>query len=571
MEEMASIVTDNLDIWTDAIERKATAGRGRSKKFGLYGIEKLRALILDLAIRGKLVSQIASEEPASDLLKRIGRERTQLLKLTKIRTPKPIVPVSRPPFCIPLNWQWSQIAEIGVLSPRNDAPDDAEASFVPMPMIAAEYGILNDHVARPWAEIKTGYTHFSEGDVGLAKITPCFENGKSTVFKNLTGGFGSGTTELHIVRPLIVEPNYILIFLKSPYFIQAGIPKMTGTAGQKRVPTEYFANAPLPLPPLGEQRRIVNKVDELMSLCDALEARTYEAIDAHELLVEHLLDTLTSSRDAEELAENWARIETHFDILFTTEASIEQLKQAILQLAVIGKLVQQDPNDEPASKLLKRICPEASPKLKAATQPIHRFGIPVGWCWCSFGKLGTILGGGTPSKSNPEYWDGNIPWVSPKDMKQDYIDDAEDMISQSAIENSSVKLIAPNNLLIVVRGMILAHSFPVALTRTSVTINQDMKAIEIKEMNLEYVLILMKGMKGQFLEIVDRSTHGTCKLESQKLWSIDLPIPPLNEQKRIVKKVSELIVLIDKLRLNIIHANSKKIELARAIVSKTVV
>jgi type I restriction enzyme S subunit len=146
---------------------------------------------------------------------------------------------------------------------------------VPMPLIAAEYGVGNNHEIRPWGEIKKGYTHFAEGDVGLAKITPCFENGKSTVFRKLTGGIGSGTTELHVVRPLFVNPDYVLIFFKCPHFIETGIPKMTGTAGQKRVPFEYFAYSPFPLPPLAEQHRIVAKVDELMALCDRLErART---------------------------------------------------------------------------------------------------------------------------------------------------------------------------------------------------------------------------------------------------------------------------------------------------------
>ena len=142
---------------------------------------------------------------------------------------------------------------------------------------------------RPWGEIKKGYTHFAEGDVGLAKITPCFENGKSAVFRNLTGGIGAGTTELHIVRPLSAHPDYILLFLKSPHFIQTGIPKMTGTAGQKRVPTEYFAYSPFPLPPLAEQHRIVAKVDELMVLCDRLEASLTASDQTRTRLLDGLL------------------------------------------------------------------------------------------------------------------------------------------------------------------------------------------------------------------------------------------------------------------------------------------
>jgi type I restriction enzyme S subunit len=220
----------------------------------------LRRLVLDLAVRGKLVPQDPKDEPASELLNRIAKEKARLVKAGEIRTPKPVPAHSEPPFPIPTNWHWSQIAEIGALSRRNEAPDATNASFVPMPLIAAEYGVSNDHEIRPWGEIKKGYTHFAEGDVGLAKITPCFENGKSTVFRNLTGGIGSGTTELHIVRPIFVDQDYILIFFKSPHFIETCIPRMTGTAGQKRVPTEYFAHSPFPLPPLTEQHRIVARL-----------------------------------------------------------------------------------------------------------------------------------------------------------------------------------------------------------------------------------------------------------------------------------------------------------------------
>ena len=241
-------------------------------------VQRLRRFILDLAVRGKLVEQDPNDEPAAELVKRIVKEKVRLVKAGEIRKPKAIPALTEGdlPFSLPANWQWSQIAEIGILSPRNEVADDVEASFVPMPMITADYGVTCGHEIRPWGEIKRGYTHFAEGDVGLAKITPCFQNGKSTVFRNLTGGLGSGTTELHIVRPLFVDPNFIVLFLKCPYFIETGIPKMTGTAGQKRVPAEYFAHSPFPLPPLAEQHRIVTKVDELMGLCDRLEAAQME-------------------------------------------------------------------------------------------------------------------------------------------------------------------------------------------------------------------------------------------------------------------------------------------------------
>jgi type I restriction enzyme S subunit len=252
-------------------------------------IKQLRQTILNLAVRGKLVDQDPNDEPTSELLKRIAAEKDRLVKAGEARKPKAMPELAEFPYSIPDSWSWSQIAEIGTINPRVDADDNTLASFVPMPLIAAEYGVPNNHEPRPWGQIKKGYTHFAEGDVGLAKITPCFENGKSTVFQNLTGGIGSGTTELHVVRPIFIDPSYILLFWKCPFFIESGIPRMTGTAGQKRVPTDYFANSPFPLPPLAEQHRIVAKVDELMALCDQLEASLVEGEQTRSKLLEAVL------------------------------------------------------------------------------------------------------------------------------------------------------------------------------------------------------------------------------------------------------------------------------------------
>ena len=128
-------------------------------------IARLRRFILDLAVRGKLVPQDSQDESASELLKRIAEEKARLLKAGEIRTLKPVSAVVDAPFSIPANWSWSQIAEVGIVSPRNDAPDTLETSFVPMPLIAAEYGVANRHEVRTWGEIKKGYTHFGEGSV----------------------------------------------------------------------------------------------------------------------------------------------------------------------------------------------------------------------------------------------------------------------------------------------------------------------------------------------------------------------------------------------------------------------
>jgi type I restriction enzyme S subunit len=171
------------------------------------------------------------------------------------------------------------------------------------------------------------------------------------VFRNLTGGIGGGTTELHIVRPLFVDQDYILLFLKSPYFIQTGIPKMTGTAGQKRVPTEYFAHSPFPLSPLAEQHRIVAKVDELMGLCDRLGTARAAREGVRDRLAAASLARLNAPDPDTFQADARFALAT-LPALTTRPDQIKAVRQTILNLAVRGKLVPQDANDEPASVLL---------------------------------------------------------------------------------------------------------------------------------------------------------------------------------------------------------------------------
>ena len=250
------------------------------------GIKRLRELVLQLAVRGRLVPQDEEEEPADRLLKQIAEERERLERAKKIPKQKPVPPMNGPATDIelPSGWSWTCTAALGVVNPRNVAKDDAIASFCPMPVIPTDYRQQVIPQARRWGEIKKGYTHFANGDVVVAKITPCFQNGKSCVMTGLEGGIGAGTTELHVVRIIAnkVVPEYLLLFYKGPEFLHVGVAKMTGTAGQQRVPREYFAYTSLPLPPLAEQHRIVAKVDELMGLIDLLKQHLIAREKFHE-------------------------------------------------------------------------------------------------------------------------------------------------------------------------------------------------------------------------------------------------------------------------------------------------
>jgi type I restriction enzyme S subunit len=209
-------------------------------------LSDLRSIILDLAIRGSMAKQDDRE------------------------VKEPFESVDGP-FDLPANWIWSSLEKVGVISPRNTADDDLDVGFVPMALISEKLSTPHQFEIRKWKEIKKGYTHLADGDVALAKITPCFENGKACVVRGLPNGVGAGTTELLVVRSSVVNPDYLLIFLKSNLFTANGIPRMTGTAGQKRLPSDFFKKFPMPIPPYAEQVRIVAKVDELMALCDQLE------------------------------------------------------------------------------------------------------------------------------------------------------------------------------------------------------------------------------------------------------------------------------------------------------------
>jgi type I restriction enzyme S subunit len=186
-----------------------------------------------------------------------------------------------------------------------------------------------------------------------------------------------------------------------------------------------------------------------------------------------------------------------------------------------------------------------------------------------FGTLGEFLGGGTPSKDNPAYWNGEIPWVSPKDMKRSHIKDSIDHVTPLGADASSGRLIPTGALLMVVRGMILAHTFPVAITQREVTINQDMKALRLAVPEIgEYLLRCCTALTIAMLSNVERSSHGTCRIPTEALSSFLVPIPPLAEQRRIVAKVDQLMVLVDELERQQEASREKASKLLDAIVQE---
>jgi len=259
-------------------------------------IERTKSKILDLAIRGQLVPQDAADEPASVLLERIRAEKEELINQGKIKRDKKesgifkgednsyylndgqkTVDISDDlPFDLPDSWCWVRLKDVCIINPRNKLDNDLDISFIPMPLIDDGYSGRHTAEVRRWQEVKTGFTHFAEGDVGVAKITPCFENRKSTVFENLSNGYGAGTTELHVLRSFgkNVIAQYLLAYVKSDYFVENGKQTFTGAVGQQRIGKEYVENAYFPIPPTNEQERIVQQIsivfEHLNMISDAL-------------------------------------------------------------------------------------------------------------------------------------------------------------------------------------------------------------------------------------------------------------------------------------------------------------
>ncbi|NNN58188.1 restriction endonuclease subunit S [Vibrio sp. 1-2 (7-a)] len=580
-----NLITEHIDIWTSAVKAKSTSGRGSSKKLELYGVKKLRELILELAVRGKLVPQDPNDEPASVLLERIAAEKAKLVKAKKIKKQKSLGQVSKDEelFDTPTGWAWTRVSEIAEISPRNSTTDDdAEVSFVPMPLITTNYDGSHGSEKRIWKEIKKGYTHFQDGDIALAKITPCFENSKAAVFSGLEGGVGAGTTELHVARPLsdCINPLFVLLYLKAPIFLKVGETKMTGSAGQKRVPKDFFSENPLPFPPSNEQHRIVAKVDELMTLCDQLEQQTEASIEAHQVLLTTLLETLTNSADANELMQNWARISEHFDTLFTTEESIDQLKQTILQLAVMGKLVPQDPSDEPAAELLKRIAEDKAQLVKdkkikkqKALPPIAEdekpFELPNGWEWCRLPNLGELARG--KSKHRPRndpklYENGNIPLVQTGDVAR-----ANGTILTYTAKYNEFGLaqsqLWPKGTLCITIAANIADTatlgFDACFPDSVVGYTPYDKGIPTV-----YFDYFIKTAKENLERFAPSTAQKNINLEI--LSNVLVPCPPKQQFPRIVEKVNLLLGICDELKERLKESQMSQLQLTDAIVEQAV-
>ncbi|MBF8651544.1 restriction endonuclease subunit S [Pseudomonas putida] len=556
---MSAVLTDNLPLLAGAPN----------------GIKKLRELILELAVRGKLVPQDPSDEPASELLKRIAEEKARLVAQGKIKKQKPLAGVEEAalPFELPVAWVWARLGEItnfGTTTKKDEIPDDAWV--LDLEDIEKDTSRLLQKARFYERNSLSDKNSFVKGDVLYGKLRPYLNK----VLVAEDDGFC--TTEILPFRchgPFVA--HYFMVALKSPYFLSYVNAKSYGMK-MPRLGTEDGRQALFPLPPLAEQHRIVAKVDELMALCDRLEARQVDAVSAHVQLVQALLGSLTQASDAEDFAQSWQRLAEHFHALLTTESSIDALKQALLQLAVMGKLVPQDPSDEPASELLKRIAEEKTRLISEeglrttarddVPEAEHYFRLHTGWASCRLGNLARFIDyrGRTPTKTS-----SGVPLITAKNVRPGFISrDPQEFIADTdylswmtrgfpRVGDMLFTTEAPMGNVAIID---IAERFALA---------QRVICFQLHELETGPFLKLALMSSGFQAQLSDAATGMTATgIKSSRLREIPVPIPPLAEQHRIVAKVDELMALCDQLKARLNQARQVHEHLASALVEQAV-
>ena len=571
--QVEQLITEHLDLWTRAQTAKSTSGRGSNNKIELTGIKKLRELILELAVRGKLVPQDPNDEPASELLERIAAEKEALVKAGKLKKQKPLPPITddEKPFELPIGWEWARLGQLGLGStgktPSTSRPDlfVGGIPFIGPGQISAD-GVLQE------AEKFLSEDAVSHSTEGLPNdiLTVCIGGsiGKSTLLKSRV----CFNQQINSLRPLITNPNFILYAVRSLSFMNALINQASGSA-TPIINRSKWEELLLPLPCHETQHKIVEKIAQLMTLCDQLEQQSYQQLDAHNQLVDALLATLTQSQNVDELASNWQRLVAYFNTLFTTEYSINALKQTILQLAEMGKLVKQDPNDEPASELLKRIAAEKDALTKAKVyQKIGKLltkkkvSLPSGWSSVQMGEICLSI---VPSRDKPKSFSGEMPWVTLPDFPLNslYLDHkfVLNKMNSKEVVDSGARIIPPYSILMSCVGRFGLT----AINQVEVTCNQQVHAfVVLAGTNPEYLSLVLKASTKELIESSSKTT--VAYLNKSKCESIQLGLPPINEQSRIVAKIAELFSTCDRLSTKLLERKQTLSVLVEALVDQVV-
>lgn len=542
------------------------------------GVAKLRELILSLAFSGKLCRQKLSDDGAETLLAQIRAQKNRAIAEGLIKAKKRQKPFTEGavPCYIPATWRWAPLEHVAlqITDGSHNPPQDSGFGY---PMLSSQNVLEGEidftnpsrYLSDADFEIENKRTQVKPGDVLLTIVASL---GRSSVVPAGAPKFAMQRSVAKIRSPM--NAAYLSLFFRSPlartYYDEHG----KGTA-QKGIYLGKLAEMPIPVAPLIEQTRIVARVEELMQLCDALEAHGRLQDEQHARLVATLFDALAASASADELAANWQRIATHFDLLLDRSEAVDALEQTLLQLAVRGLLVPQDPIDEPASKLLDRIRAEKNrlitegkvkrtkflPPVRDEEKP---FELPVRWEWVRVGSIGVTQTGGTPASNKSEYFDGKFPFIGPGQITSNgEILSPEKCISELGRSQSSVA--EPGDILMVCIGGSIGKC---AVASFATAFNQQINSIHPLLVSNEFIFTAMTA--NNFVSaVVSKATGSATPIISKGKWDmLLLPIPPLVEQHRIVARVEQLRHLCADLRERLQQSRVTQSRLADALVAQ---
>ena len=383
----------------------------------------------------------------------------------------------------------AQMSDLFLLNPKSEINDNTEIGFIPMACVDDGFSGKHSFEIRNWGDVKKGYCHFQDGDIGVAKISPCFENLKSCILQSLPNGVGTGTTELVILRSLGVYAPFYLYLFKSSWYISQGTKYFKGVVGQQRVNKAIFTELEVSLPSVAEQERIVAEIKRWFGLIDLIE------------------------KDKFNLANN-----------------IKLAKSKILDLAIHGKLVPQDPTDEPASELLKRI----NPKAEITSDNGHYQKLPEGWTVCCLENVAKVLDYlRKPINSNER--NSRIANKHENELFPYYGATGQVGFIDDYLVDGTFLLLGEDGAPFLDKYAI--KSYPI---KGKCWVNNHAHILE-PLCDFDYLMYYLNHV--DYKDYVNGSTR--LKLTQSDMRSIIILLPPLTEQKRISVKVKYLFRLLD--------------------------
>lgn len=553
------------------------------------GVARLRELILTLAVQGKLVPQDPRDEPASELLKKIRAETDRLIADGKAKRGKLPAEISQDeePFLLPSGWKWVRLNSLLQKIGAGSTPLGGRDVYVPNGVkFLRSQNVWNDGLRlngiafiKPETHAKMNGTVVLPNDL-LFNITGA-SIGRCAV---VPSDFDEANVSQHvtIIRTVMSELNEFLHKVLVSRHVQQTVMDVQVGVSREGLSIAKLGQFLIPLPPLVEQARIVTRVEELMRLCDALEAKGQLEAVQHAQLVQTLLGALTASTSPDELADNWQRVATHFDRLLDRPEAIDALEQSILQLAVRGLLVPQDPKDEPASELLKKIRAEKDRLIAGGrinrdklAEPLPKEDrpdwLPPTWCWISLSELHPEFQNGASSRGDAG---GTIVTVLRlADIKNRRISLAETREIPIAARDIEKYRISNGDILITrVNGSAdIVGQFNLCDADYDAIYCDHFIRMRINGEWMDQLFLALLGesdlvrarIKDLFI-----TTAGQKTVNQGHIGSLPIPLPPLAEQARIVARVESLRRLCADLRQRLTARQTTQAYLAEALIDE---